>query len=263
MKIRIGIGVAKQMEFSKVKLTIAYTVTQFVFKFKLPSTQSIIIHWGDGNSEEVTGQDSTIVTKTSAYASPGTYQFYVTGDYLGLTHIDIQNHTFVSGDVAKFSQLTALTYLRIYNTGVSGDVSGWGALTSLTYLHAGSSSISGDISGWTTLTSLTYIRMEGTGVSGDIGPIGAALSSCTVFFFNLTSVSFTTTPAWSQNAATVYLQDNAFTSTEVDDALAALAGGPITNSTIYLNGTNAARTSASDADAATINGNGNTLYVNT
>jgi len=50
--------------------------------------------------------------------------------------------------------------------------------------------------------------------------------------------------------------------------LASLAGGPVTNCTINIDGStataNAARTSASDADVAIIEdvGNGNTLTVN-
>jgi len=72
-----------------VQLTIAYVATQFVFKFKLPSTKTVTINWGDGSTEAVVGQDAVLITKTSAYASAGTFSFYLTGDVTELTYIDI------------------------------------------------------------------------------------------------------------------------------------------------------------------------------
>jgi hypothetical protein len=48
----------------------------------------------------------------------------------------------------------------------------------------------------------------------------------------------------------------------VDSCMLALAGGPVTNCTINISGTNAARTATSDTAKTTILANGNSLSVN-
>lgn len=87
-------------------LTINFTDTQFTFKFKLPSTKSITLVWGDGNTEQVVGQDATIIEKVSNYLDAGTYGFGITGDYEWITYIDISDQSFVSGDISILNQLT-------------------------------------------------------------------------------------------------------------------------------------------------------------
>jgi len=151
-----------------VQLLVDYTSTQFVFKFKLPSTSTVLLLWGDGTYEEVVGQDATLITKTSVYAAPGSYPFWIEGDVLDLTYIDIGNQAFVSGDISGWSALTKLIELRCYTTSVSGDISGWSALTELTGLDCNTTSVSGDVSGWSALTKLIGLRCNITSVSGDI-----------------------------------------------------------------------------------------------
>lgn len=237
-----GLGNAITLAFTSgggiVSLTIDYTATQFVFKFKLPSTKSITIHWGDGTTENVVGQDLTLITKTSAYSGAGTYYFYLSGDVEELTYIDIQSQAFVSGDVSAWSTLLNATYFRANSTAVSGDISGFSVLTSLTNLSFRNTNVSGDVSGLSTLTSATTIHLYNT------------------------DVTFDSTPAWSNSTASILIQDCGWTAQMVDNSLASFAGGPVTNSTINVAGTNAARTSASDADKATILANSNTLTVN-
>jgi len=316
---------------SPILLTIAYTGTEFAFKFKLPSSKSVKLNWGDGTSETVVGQDSTLITKTSAYAGVGTYYFSVTGDALDLTYIDISAQVFVSGDVSSWSALTNLTYLRCNSTSVSGDVSswsaltnlthlrcystsvsgdvsswsaltnltllycsftsvsgdvsGWSALTNLTLLYCHSTSVSGDVSGWSALTNLTYLYCNSTSVSGDVSSWSAltnlthlycsstsvsgdvsswsALTNLTYLYCSSTSVEFNGTTAWTMTGA-ISLYSNGWTSTMVDNSLAAFAATPLTGCTIDVSGTNAARTAASDADKAIIinPANSNTLTVN-
>jgi len=293
---------------SPILLTIAYTGTEFAFKFKLPSSKSVKLNWGDGTSETVVGQDSTLITKTSAYAGVGTYYFSVTGDALDLTYIDISAQAFVSGDVSGWSALTNLThlycsstsvsgdvsswsaltnltylycnftsvsgdvsgwsaltnlaYLLCNSTSVSGDVSGWSALTNLTYLYCNSTSVSGDVSGWSALTNLTLLRCYSTSVSGDVSG-WSALTNLTYLRCYFTSVEFNGTTAWTMTGE-ISLYSNGWTSTMVDNSLAAFAGTPLTGCTINVGGTNAARTAASDADKAIIinPANSNTLTVN-
>jgi len=136
------------------------------------------------------------------------------------------------------SALTSLTILRCDSTSLTGDVSSWSALTSLTSLRCPDNSFTGDVSSWAALTNLTDLRA------------------------NFNNFTFDNTTSWSNNGADIRLFDCLWTSTMVDNALAAFAGGPVTNSTINIAGTNAARTSGSDADKATILANSNTLTVN-
>ncbi|MDD5358566.1 MAG: polysaccharide deacetylase family protein [Candidatus Nanoarchaeia archaeon] len=87
-------------------LNISYSDTQFVFKFKLPSINYIIINWGNGSQEEVFGQDNVLITKTSNYLINGNYKFSLGGDYLKITYIDISNQIFVNGDVSNWYKFT-------------------------------------------------------------------------------------------------------------------------------------------------------------
>ena len=134
-------------DHADVVLSIAFTSTQFPFKWKAPSSSTLVFHWGDGTTSEVSGNDASLVTTTSSYAGAGTYDVWLSGDDADLTYIDISGQSFVSGDVSGWSALTKLTSLYCNSTSVEGDVSGWSALTKLTVLHCSSTSVEGDVSG--------------------------------------------------------------------------------------------------------------------
>jgi len=140
-----------------IALKIAYTATQFTFKFKLPSTKSVTLHWGDGTSEEVVGEDGTEITKTSSYAGAGEYRFWLSGDVTEITYIYLDNILMdTTCDMSRWSALTSLTDLTILNT-----ITLSGALpASLTYLH-----LDGDFINWTYSgalpTGLTHLHLDG------------------------------------------------------------------------------------------------------
>ena len=69
-------------------------------------------------------------------------------------------------------------------------------------------------------------------------------------------------PSWTNNNINIDFKDCEWTATEVDNCMIALANGPVTNCTINIAGTNAARTAASDAAKVIILANGNALTVN-
>ena len=261
---------------ANIALTIDYTATQFNFMFKLPSTKTVTLHWGDGTSEEVVGQDGTLITKTSSYSGAGSYKFWLSGDVTDITYIDVNGQAFVSGDVSGWSALTSLTYLSCYSNSLTGDVSGWSALTSLTTLYCSSNSLTGDVSGWSALTSLTTLNCSSNSLTGDVSGWSAltslttlscssnsltgdvsgwsALTSLTYLNCSSNSLDFDSSPAWAalNCGANFNMADNAMTSGQVDNAIISFAQGPFTNTTITLNGTNAARTAASDAAVATL-----------
>ena len=186
-----------------------------VYAVKLPIGKTLTIDWGDGNSDDYAGNNTTSVAVTHTYAGAGSYDIIFKGDY------------------------TDLTYLLCNSNSLSGDVSGWSSLTSLTYLNCRSNSLTGDVSGWSALTSLTVLSCRSNSLDFDNTTAWAALSLGT----------------------TCYLQNNSMTSTQVDNALIAFAGGPFLNTTITLSGTNAARTSDSDAAVTTLEANGCTIIT--
>jgi hypothetical protein len=263
-------------------LTADYTATQINLIFRLPSGQSVTVNWGDGNTSVVNGNDAVDVSVTSNYSSAGSYSITLTGDHLDLTKIDCAsedvsgdvsgwsaltnltelycNNTSISGDVSGWSALTNLTELYCYSTSVSGDISSWSALTNLTILWCYSTSATGDVSSWSTLTSLTDLRLQSTSLSGDVSSWSTLINLTNLTGFN-TSVDFDSSSAWTSHNHQVFLYDCAWTSTQVDNALIAFAAGSFVSKTIRLDGTNAARTAASDAAVATLTGNGNTVIT--
>jgi len=267
---------------SPVTLTIAYTATQFVIKWKAPATSEMIFYWGDGTTSTVSGNDATLVTTTSSYSGAGSYIFKVGGDVTDLTYIDISSQAFVSGDISGWNALTNLVDIRIAETSLAGDISGWAALSSLTRLLASGLSVSGDISGWSTLTSLINMQIYNTSVSGDIsgwdaltsvehlrfsntsvsGDISgfSTMTSISSLWAQNTSVTFDSAPAWSASSATLTLQDCSMTSTQVNNMIESLS--TCTDSTINVAGTNAHRTAASNSDLNTLIANGNTITLN-
>jgi hypothetical protein len=245
---------------ANIALTIDYTATQFDFKFKLPSTKTIKIYWGDGTSEEVVGQDSTLITKTSSYSSAGEYKFWVSGDDTDITYIDIGSQAFVSGDVSSWSKLVNLTYINCGVTSVSGDMSLWSVLTSLTYINCGGTDVYGDVSGWNALTSLEILFLTGTDVYGDVSGWNSLTSINDRINCYSTDVSFNNTPAWAVSGIAINFLSNNWTAQEVDNAIASLK--TCTNCTIRVDGTNAHRTADSNDDLNTLLANGNTITLN-
>ncbi len=224
---------------SAVNLSIAFVATQFVFKWMAPAGNDISFHEGDGTTQTVSGADGSLRTTTTSYSGAGTFDVWLTGDWSALTYIDINGQAFVSGTWTTWYTFTGLTVLDVSSTGTDGNVEGFAARTALLSLRADSTTATGNAALLSALTSATDILLQNT------------------------SVTFDTTPAWSMTG-TITFQNNSWTSTMVDNALAAFAATPVTGCTINVAANNAARTAASDADKAIIVDppNTNTLTVN-
>ena len=239
-----------------IKLKVVYTDTQFAFKFKAPSTSTLNIYDGDGTLTAVAWNDATLVTHTTSYATPGTYYFYVEGDYVDLTWLEARQQSFVSGDVSRFSELTNLTKLMVDDSSVSGDISEWGALTSLTDLRVMWSSVTGDITGWNTLVNLITLNVQGTALTGDVSGF-YTMSSCTSFRVYRTSVTFDSVQTWVAPTYagpaignSLMLADCGMTASMVDNMIQSFVG--LQNIFISIGGTNGSRTAASNTALATI-----------
>ena len=249
-------------DWSPITLFVEFNGTdQFNFKFKAPADSAdpsvLIIHDGDGTITEVDGDDATTVTHTTSYSEAGTYYFYVEGDVLDLTYIDIRNVSFIYGDIAGFGLLLNLTGLYVSGTGIYGDVVKLKTLTSLTLLYFQGTQIYGDVGELETLTLIQYCRGYDSLVHGDISRLNT-WTSALLIWFERTSVQFNSIKVVTANGAFI-LSDNNFTSKMVDNALQSWVN--ITGKNLALGGNNAPRTSASDAAFAIVDA-ANTLTVN-
>ncbi len=259
-----------------------FSGTQTSLTFQLPLNKSMVINWGDGNTETINGLGESNIVATSNYSTNGSYVVTILKDYLDLTKIGCHDID-VSGDISSWSDLTNLTNLYCYNTDLSGDISSWSDLTNLTYLNCASTSVSGDISSWSSLTNLTYLSCTSTLVDGDVsswssltnlnslyggdtditGDIStySSLVNLTYFNFHSTLVDFDSSDDWTGHNHPIYLYDCSMTSTQVDNMLIAFDGGDFVSRTINLGGNNANRTSNSD-DAYNSLDSVNSLTVN-
>ena len=150
-----------------IKLKVVYTDTQFAFKFKAPSGSTLQIYDGDGTLTPVAGNDAGLVTHNTSYAAAGTYYFYVEGDYLDLTVLNIAGQSFVSGDISGYGVLTNLTFLLMNFTGMYGNIEVLRTCTELTILSATNNvGIYGDASRLDTFGNIT-LSLYNTAITFD------------------------------------------------------------------------------------------------
>jgi len=237
---------------------------QFAFRFKAPSTSTLQIYDGDGTLTAVAGQDATLVTHNTSYPTgkTRTFYFYVEGDYVDLTVINIQSQAFVSGDLTRWYEIPNLTGILTALTGMYGSIDGYGVLASLAQLSLGGStgSIIGNIEILVNCSLLASIYLPSLDIHGDASTLyplpltQLQVQECTDVTFD-SEVSFLVTNRF-------YTYDCGWTSTMVDNALISLAAGGTTGEEIYIAGNNAARTSASNAALLALQLAGNNITVN-
>jgi hypothetical protein len=176
---------------------------------------------------------------------------------------DIEDCASIIGSVAGFLMMTDLDYIQLSGSGVTGDISGWFSCTKLKQLQASDTSIIATIMAWQTWNSVESIQLANTGASGDVNYIAECTSLQTIILSG-TGVSYGDLAGgkiWDKSGLYLDCTDCAWIDDEVDACLIDLAVTPITDSIIKIGGTNAARTSASDAAKVILLANGNTLTV--
>ena len=221
---------------SPITLKVEYDgVTQFNFKFKAPSTSTLNIYDGDGTMTPVAGQDDVLVTHTTIYATVGTYYFYVEGDYVDLTSIDIEDMSMVSGSMSGYGVLINLVSFIPTNTGIYGDI--------------------GVLSNCPNLVTVKGLRCNVTGDVSDLRYLENLL------FFNIVSSStllFSSSEAWASSGFFGLRIQGNVSSSGVDNMIKAFKG--LSGKKVAIAGNNP-RTSDSFADIITMLGNGNSLAV--
>ena len=203
---------------------------------------------------------------------------------VNLTHLFLYN-TSVTGDLSSVSALTNMLQMQLYNTSVSGNLSSLSGMSSLSNLHLSNTSVAGDISSVPNKTSFTYLNLSDTScagnisslstfssvsslflqrssVSGDLQSIGGLSTAASIYLYDTSVSSYTSTTLSAWSGSTVRIENLGLTATDVDNFIIDLntAGG--SNGTLNIAGTNAARTTASDAAYTALIGRGWTITVN-
>jgi len=112
------------------------------------------------------------------------------------------------------------------------------------------------------LTNLVTLNFPNTNVTGDIGELRALTSLAKLYAYNLSGTSYSQgvlPDSWKD----IRVDNNGWSSTEVDNFIIDLdTPGRVANGTLTIDGTNAARTSASDDALAHLVAKGWTVNVN-
>ncbi len=219
--------------------------TTFTAYLQGTSGKKIFVDFGDGTIEEYGLIGSTNTTVTHTYSGTSVYDMLIYGDLDDLTKLALINYNYgVYFDAGQVSDLIGLNILQLEgNDELQGDLSLLKNLKNLTMFRVFQSSLAGDLNVIANLpTSCNYVYAYG--MKGDVYYTSATLK------------------AWTN--IDIRMQDNGLTSAEVDQILIDLAAASVASSTssIRLDGTNAARTTASDAAVTTLTSNGWTVTVN-
>lgn len=162
-------------------------------------------------------------------------------------------------DISPLSNLTNMLVLHLRNNSIS-DVSSLINLANLTnlYLH---NNIINDVSPLSSMTNLVSLRLRNNSFS-DISPL-VALVNLTDLWLDNNNINYPLTGlSWfTATSGLFYFNSTVDSSAEVDRWLIDLATADWSNCTIYLDGTNPARTSASDAAVAILIANGCILHL--
>jgi hypothetical protein len=282
---RRGTGDQVKAEFSKPVFFSDQTggLNTTTVKVLVTSGKALTVHWGDGNSDAVVC-DGTLKTLTHDYGSTGYYGVSFTGDTDNVLTLQVVSQAWVEGDIGNFAVLTGLTNLQIYLTAIDGDVAGISSLN-LSFFVASATGLIGDIVSFAGMTGMVYFNIRDTAVTGDIVTFAgmpsmsnlqvhnssvygdflnlAGLTSLlTTYLFNTGALTYTsgTLPAWTGNA--IRIDSTGLDSTEVDNLLIDLDAAGGTGGVFNVGGTNAARTSASDAAYTSLLGKSWTVTVN-
>ena len=238
--VQLYTRVSRVIEHTRIKpFTFSVISTQTISG--LLSTEdgtSVTVNWGDGTSNTYTGIDQAY---SKNYGSVGNRTVVFTLGSDKLTKFTMtQTGANISFDLAKLPR-------------------------SLTYFYCtGSNTITGNL--LSLPVALTYFFCAGSNtITGNLSSLPAGLT--TFYCTGSNTIADYSGKTWANNQRRVYLvpvTGGGLSSAEIDQLLIdlAAAGGTWTDvKAVYLRGTNAARTAASDAAVATLVSKGVTVIT--
>ena len=160
-------------------------------KLSLPADKKITIHWGDGNTTEITGAVTTI-EYTNTYAVTGTYDITVTGDYNDISYLKFTGSGNWSGDV-KYLPNNLFEFFSLTTNTFSGDIANLPATLTRVYV-SGSNTITGNLANLPSGLTALYVYGNNT-ITGDIVNLPVSLQYCYVYGNNTVTGDLADIPA--------------------------------------------------------------------
>lgn len=203
---------------------------------------SLTVDWGDGSAPQIVtllGVGTSVVVNHT-YVLAGSKHIVLTAPEL-ITYVFANSQSIVSALVSFINKLKFLSYLSLNFNALSEDIS---AIRSV-------------------LSNLTSLNLSTCSLVGDISVLedaSAAYTNISLGQNKLTCENVFSSPAFTGSSYS--FRSSISVASHVDNALISFASGGMHNTSLYLDGTNPARTSASDAAVATLLGNAVVLYVN-
>jgi hypothetical protein len=225
------------------KSVILTTTKSGTFTITLKGSGTVTFSWGDGSAKEdfvLSGSDTPC---SHVYPDTAEKTVKITGDLLGVTFFGCLNMS-MTGDISELKLFTNVQYLECWNNpGWHGDISFMRKLESLWFIgFQGSSFITGDISVIKNF-ALSAAYFLSTDIYGDVSDAPSVVN--TLYLSNTNIGCSSTVPVWF--GENIHLENNEWTSTEVDNFLIQAQVAGVTDCTINIAGTNAERTAASNA----------------
>ena len=230
----------------------------------MKGTGAVTVDWGDGNSNAYT-LASTDQNISHTYAGAGTYTIKISTPSRITRFYSTANSAFVF-DLNELTK-TSMTRFGIVGTNsITGNISS--TPSTVTFFDVrGTTKITGDIASLSDNTGMTYFFCTGDNTLN--GNLASLPANITYFYVgDVCRISdYTSGRTWANNINRIYMKTTTgygLSSTEVDNLLIDLANVStwVVVKSIDLRGNNAARTSASDAAKATLEGKGVTVLTN-
>lgn len=231
---------------------------------RVDSDRKINICWGDGDVTEITGDDNEY-TYQHNYTTQEKFGIWINGEIEYIKYLIAESQSWIEGDLANFVgfSTTLLERIRFSNTSIGGNILHLANYTGLKFFTFGNTNVVGVLYDIRYLISLQFLYLFNTPVSGDLLDLNNFPSVSTFAMYNTSCDQYTSgvLPDWT--GSNIRIEDNNLSSTEVDnfiinlDAAVGIGGG-----TLRIDGNNAARTSASDAEYASLIAKGWTIFVN-
>lgn len=218
--------------------------------------------------------DNTVITGDIGDVPAGLGILYLTGTGnvtgnvndlpSGMTEIVITCPNTVTGDVVYIPASATTVIIKGSNT-IDGSLSDLSS-SLINFTLEGNNTVYGTLSNISAFSSLQIFNVDGNNtISGDFNDVPANIKTCIILGNNTVS-DYTYPHTWASTMANVILSpvSGGLDDTQVDNLLIDLANVTtwVGEKQVTLQGTNAARTSASDAAVATLQGKGVTVTTN-